>query len=84
MRSEKDLELASSCGCSSCNWSPRSVIEKTERLAEEVRCKQYYRAFAKSSIAWNCKDCKASPRNLRLLGRTCSLGNVPELPTKPR
>ena len=82
--SKKDLELVSSCGCSSCNWSPRRDIEKTERLAEEVICKEQYRAFAKSSIAWNCKNCKASPRDLRLLGATCSLGNVLELPTKPR
>ena len=37
MGSEKDLELASSRGCFSCNWSPRSNIEKIERLAEEVR-----------------------------------------------
>ena len=40
--------------------------------------------IAKSSIAWNCKNCKASPRGLRLLCATCSLGNVEELPTKPR
>ena len=40
--------------------------------------------FARSSIAWNCKNYKASPRDLRLLGATCSLGNVAELPTKPR
>ena len=59
-------------------------MEKIERLVEEVRCKKEYRAFAKSSIAWNCKNCKASPRDLRLLGATYSLGNVPALPTNPR
>ena len=52
----------------------------SKRLVEE----ELYRAFAKSSIAWNCKSCKASPRDLRLLGATCSLENLPELPTKPR
>ena len=35
--SEKDLELASSCSCSSCNWSPRSNVKKIERLAGEVQ-----------------------------------------------
>ena len=38
--SEKDLELVSSCGCSSCNWSPRSDIKKTEKLAGEVKHKE--------------------------------------------
>ena len=33
-----------------------SDIGKTERLAEEVRCKEQHRTFAKSSIAWNCKN----------------------------
>ena len=37
---DKDLELASSCGCSSCNWSPRSNIKKIERLAGEVKLKE--------------------------------------------
>ena len=37
---EKDLELVSSCGCSSCNWSPRSDIKKIERLAGEVKHKE--------------------------------------------
>ena len=27
------------------------------------------------NIAWNCKNCKASPRDLRLLDATCSLEN---------
>ena len=81
---EKDLELVSSCGCSSCNCIPRSDIEKIERLAEEVRCQEWYRTFAKSSIAWICKNYKARPRDLALLGATCSLGNLPKLPTKPK
>ena len=38
--SEKDLELVSSCGCSSCNWSAGSDIEKTERLTGEVKRKE--------------------------------------------
>ena len=42
------------------------------------------RTLAKSSIAWNYRNCKASPRNLRLLGATWSLGNIPKLPTKLR
>ena len=50
-RSEKDLELVTSSGCSSCNWSPRSDIEKIERLAEEARCKEQHKAFAKGNIA---------------------------------
>ena len=37
---EKDLELVSSCDCSSCNWSPRSDIKKIERLAGEVKHKE--------------------------------------------
>ena len=82
--SEKDLELVSSCGCSSCNWSPVSGIKTITRLAEEVRCKEQYRAFAKSNIAWNYKHYQASPGDLRLLGVTCSLGSVFEVPTKPR
>ena len=73
MRSQKDLELVSSCGCSSHNWINKSDSEKTGRMAEEVSCKEWYRAFAKSSMAWNCKNCKASPIDLRLLGATCSL-----------
>ena len=36
--SEKDLELVTCCGCSSCNF--RGDIEETERLTEEVRCKE--------------------------------------------
>ena len=40
MGNEKDRELVSSCGCSSCNWSPRSDIEKIERLAEEGKCEE--------------------------------------------
>ena len=78
MGNEKGLELVSNFGCSGCNWMPRSGIKKTERLAEEVRFKEQYRAFAKSNVAWNCKNCKASPRDLRLLGATFSLGNIPE------
>ena len=31
--SKKDLELVSSCGCSTCNCSPKSDIKKIERLA---------------------------------------------------
>ena len=54
--SEKDLELVSSCGCSSCNWSPGSDIKKIERLAGEVKCKDQHRPFAKSSIAWNLEQ----------------------------
>ena len=61
-----------------------SDIGKTERLAEKVRCKEQHRTFAKSSTNWNCKNCKTSPGNLGLLGATCSLGSLPELPTKPR
>ena len=38
---------------------------------------------AKSSIAYKCTNCKASPTDLRLLDATCFLGNIPELPTKP-
>ena len=38
--SEKDLELASGCGCSSCNWSPRSNVKKIDRLAGEVKHKE--------------------------------------------
>ena len=38
--SEKDLELVSSCGCSSCNWRPGSDIRKIERLAGEVKGKE--------------------------------------------
>ena len=38
--SEKDLELVSSCGCSSCNWSAGSDIEITERLTGEVKHKE--------------------------------------------
>ena len=38
-RSEKDLELFSNCGCSSCNWGPRGDIEKLERMTREVRFK---------------------------------------------
>ena len=82
--SEKDLELVSSCGCFNCNWGPRSDIKKIERLGGEVKHKEQHRTFAKSSIAWNCKNCQTSPRDLRLLGATCSLGNIPELPTKQR
>ena len=33
---KKNLELVSSCGCSSSNWSPTSDIKKIERLAGEV------------------------------------------------
>ena len=40
MRSEKDLEFVTSCGCSGCNWSPSSGIEKIEILAKKVRCKK--------------------------------------------
>ena len=70
--------------CSSCTGSPRGDIKKVERLTEEIRCKeQQHRAFTKSSIAWNCKNCKTSPRDLMLLGATCSLGNATEVPTKP-
>ena len=74
MGSEKDLELAWKCSCSSCNWSPRSDIKKIERLAEENKCKEQHRAFGKSSIAWNYKICKASSRDLWL---------PVKLPTKP-
>ena len=84
MRCEKYLELVTSCGCSGCNWSPWNDIKKIERLDEKVKYKELHRAFAKSSIAHNCKKCKASPRDLRLLGTTCSLSNLPELPTKTR
>ena len=51
--SKKDLELVKSCGCSKCNRGPRSENEKIKKLAEEVRCKNQYRGFAKSSIASN-------------------------------
>ena len=37
---KKNLELISSCGCSSCNWNPRSDIKKIERLAGEVKHKE--------------------------------------------
>ena len=50
--------------------------KKIERLAGEVKGKEQHRVFAKSSISWNFKDCKARPRDLRLLGTTCSLGNI--------
>ena len=39
MGNEKYLELLTSCGCFSCNWSPRSDIEKIEILTDKVRCK---------------------------------------------
>ena len=45
-------------------------------VAGEVKGKEQHRVFAKSSISWNFKDCKARPRDLRLLGTTCSLGNI--------
>ena len=38
--SEKDLELVSNCGFSSCNWSHRSDIKNIERLAGEVKHKE--------------------------------------------
>ena len=40
----------------------------------------------KSSIKQHCLELQklGSPRDLRLLGATCSLGNIPELPTKSR
>ena len=37
---KKNLELVSSCGCSSSNWSPTSDIKKIERLAGEVKRKE--------------------------------------------
>ena len=36
---EKDLELVTNCGLFSCNWNPRSDIERIERLGEEVKCR---------------------------------------------
>ena len=38
--SEKDLEVVPSRSYFAWNWSPRSDIEKIERLAEEFRCKE--------------------------------------------
>ena len=38
--SEKDLELVSIWGCSSCNWSPGSDIKKNKGLAGEVKRKE--------------------------------------------
>ena len=37
---KEDLEIVTSCDCFSCNQSPRSDIDKIERLAQEVRCKE--------------------------------------------
>ena len=37
---KKYLKLASTFGCSSCNWITRGDIEKIEKLPEEVRCKE--------------------------------------------
>ena len=45
--SEKNLELGSSCGCSSCNWSPGSDIKKIERLAEKLNVKSDIELFLK-------------------------------------
>ena len=53
--SEKDLGFVTSCGWSSCNGSPKSDIEKIERLAEEVNVKSSTELLQKAALLGTAK-----------------------------
>ena len=63
--------------------TPRS--KKIENWLNMLDLKSSIELLQKAELLGTAKNCKASPRNLTLLGATCCLGNnLPELPTKPR
>lgn len=78
---KEDLEPASSCDRSGCNWSPRSDVRKTERLAKEIHVTSSIGLWEKTALLGTAKI-------VRQVLETCSCKVQKtyqnQLPPKPR